>query len=180
VRAGFDEIQLDYVRFPSDGDTSLMRFTHKAAEPKAWTIARYVQFAAARLHKLHARISVDVFGLSATHELGVGQRPGRLAKYVDSVSPMVYPSHYSSGEFNMADPNHDPGLTVSLSLSDFRKALQGTSARIVPWLQDFSLGRTYTAADVEAQIYAARRYHTGGFLLWNAGGIYTPGVLTTP
>ena len=47
----------------------------------------------------------------------------------------------------------------------------------MPWLQDFSLGRTYTPADVAAQIAAARAHHTGGFMLWNAAGVYTSQAL---
>lgn len=180
ARAGFDEIQFDYVRFPSDGDLSLMRFSGAADEPKAWTIARYVHYASTRIHRLHARVSVDVFGLSATHELGIGQRPGRVARYVDAVYPMVYPSHYTAGEFNLPDPNAAPQATVSDSLRDFRRVLRGSHARLVPWLQDFSLGRTYTLADVRAQIEAARLNHPDGFLLWNAGGVYTDGALTGP
>ena len=55
------------------------------------------------------RVSVDVFGLSATHDLGIGQFPRRIARYVDAVYPMVYPSHYISGEYNIADPDAVPG-----------------------------------------------------------------------
>jgi hypothetical protein len=179
AKAGFDEIQLDYVRFPSDGDLARMRFPAQVGEAKAWTIARYVHFMSTRLHKLGVRVSIDVFGLSASRELGVGQKPARLARYVDAVSPMVYPSHYMPGELGITDPNGSPGPTVSASLSDFRRALRGTHARLVPWLQDFSLGRAYSAADVEAQIQAARYWHSAGFLLWNAGGIYTPGMLAS-
>jgi hypothetical protein len=178
--AGFDEIQLDYLRFPSDGDLALMRFPAQVGESKGWTIARYVHFVAARLHRRHVRVSIDVFGLSASRELGVGQRPGRLARYVDAVSPMVYPSHYHAGELGIADPNGSPGPTVSASLRDFRRALRGTHARLVPWLQDFSLGRTYGLADVQAQVAAVRRWNAAGFLLWNAGGVYTVGVLASP
>jgi hypothetical protein len=177
AKAGFDEIQLDYVRFPSDGDLTLMRFAAESGEAKTWTIARYVHFMSTRLHKLNVRVSIDLFGLSASRELGVGQKPARLARYVDAVSPMVYPSHYTPGELGIADPNGSPGPTVSASLSDFRRALRGTHARLVPWLQDFSLGRTYRAADVQDQIQAARYWHSAGFLLWNARGIYTPGIL---
>jgi len=177
AKAGFDEIQLDYVRFPSDGDLALMRFPAQVGEAKTWTIARYVHFMSTRLHRLNVRVSIDVFGLSASRELGVGQRPARLARYVDAVSPMVYPSHYTPGELGIDDPNGSPGPTVSASLSDFRRALRGTHARLVPWLQDFSLGRSYSAADVQAQIQAARYWHSAGFLLWNPFGLYTDGIL---
>jgi hypothetical protein len=93
---------------------------------------------------------------------------------------MVYPSHYNSGEYNLPDPNAVPGRTVTRSLLDFQTALEGRKARLTPWLQDFSLGRTYTADDVRAQIAAARALGTHGFLLWNAEGLYNAPALLPP
>jgi Putative glycosyl hydrolase domain len=178
VRAGFDEIQFDYVRFPSDGPIEEAVFPRQAKEPPGWTITRFVQYASSQLRPLGVRVSVDVFGLSATHELGIGQKPGRLAKYVDTVYPMVYPSHYNSGEFNLPDPSAAPGQTVAFSLRDFRNALLGRDAMLIPWLEDFSLsGGSRPPEDVWAQIRAARRFHTKGFLLWNPRGVYTEEVL---
>jgi hypothetical protein len=178
ARAGFDEIQFDYVRFPSDGPIENAVFPHKAAEPQGWTIARFVQYASSRLRPLGVRVSLDVFGLSATHDLGIGQVPRRLAKYVDAVYPMVYPSHYRSGEFNLSDPSSSPGKTVAFSLRDFRNALLGRHAMLIPWLEDFSLtSARRPPEEVRAQIEAARRYHAKGFLLWNPEGVYTEEVL---
>jgi hypothetical protein len=178
ARDGFDEIQFDYVRFPSDGPIENAVFAGKAAEPQGWTIARFVQYASLQLKPLGVRVSVDVFGLSATRELGVGQKPRRLAKYVDAVYPMVYPSHYNSGEFNLPDPSSVPGRTVAFSLRDFRNELIGRRAMLIPWLEDFSLSAgTRPASEVQAQINATRRYHTKGFLLWNPEGVYTEEVL---
>jgi hypothetical protein len=180
VKAGFDEIQFDYVRFPSDGDLSLIRYPGAHPQPMSWTIPAFTQYAAHRLHPLGARVSVDVFGLAATHDLGIGQLPRRISRYVDAVYPMVYPSHYNPGEYNLADPNAVPGETVSHSLLDFQTALEGRKARLTPWLQDFSLGRTYTLDDVRAQVQAARLRKANGFLLWNAEGLYTAAVLQPP
>jgi hypothetical protein len=180
VKAGFDEIQFDYVRFPSDGDLSLIRYPGVHSQPMSWTIPAFTQYAAHRLHPLGARVSVDVFGLSATQDLGIGQLPRRISRYVDAVYPMVYPSHYTPGEYNLADPNAEPGETVSHSLLDFQTALEGRKARLTPWLQDFSLGRTYTLADVRAQVRAARLRHADGFLLWNAEGRYDVAALKPP
>jgi hypothetical protein len=177
ARAGFDEIQFDYVRFPSDGDLSLIRYPGIHPQPMKWTIPAFVQYAVSRLHPLGARVSVDVFGLSATRDLGIGQLPRRVSRYVDAVYPMVYPSHYNAGEYGLSVPDDWPGQTVSHSLGDFRRALEGRQIRLVPWLQDFSLGRTYTLQDVRDQIFAARAHHTDGFLLWNPNGEYTPGAL---
>ncbi len=177
AKAGFDEIQFDYVRFPSDGDLSLIRYPGSHHQPMKWTIPAFVQYAAARLHPLGVRVSVDVFGLSATRDLGIGQLPRRVSRYVDTVYPMVYPSHYNAGEYGLDVPDNWPGQTVSHSLSDFRRALEGRRTRLVPWLQDFSLRRQYTLEDVRDQIIAARVHHTNGFLLWNPEGVYTAGAL---
>jgi hypothetical protein len=180
VKAGFDEIQFDYVRFPSDGDLSLIRYPGVHPQPMSWTIPAFVQYARKRLHPLGALVSVDVFGLAATHDLGIGQVPRRISRYVDAVYPMVYPSHYNPGEYNLSDPDAAPGQTVTRSLLDFQTALEGRTARLTPWLQDFSLGRTYSLGDVKAQVRAARSLRAHGFLLWNAEGLYDAAALQPP
>ena len=177
ARAGFDEIQYDYVRFPSDGDIDSIVFPNKTSTAPGWVIAEFVHYASKRLKPLGVRISTDVFGLAATRDLGIGQIPKRISKYVDAVYPMVYPSHYGSGEYGLEDPNSSPGPTVEWSLADFRRELRQSDAQLIPWLQDFSYGRTYGLADVKAQIEAARLMGARGYLLWNPLGIYTPGAL---
>ena len=178
VQAGFDEIQFDYVRFPSDGDIESAVFPGKRNEPMAITIARFVHYATNRLKPLGARVSVDVFGLSATRNLGIGQSPRRLAKIVDAIYPMVYPSHYGPGEYGLASPASVPGRTVGRSLRDFRWQMRGGKAQLIPWLEDFSFSGSPTYEHVRDQIRAARRWDSGGFLLWNAAGVYTEGALT--
>ena len=140
-------------------------------------IAEFVHYAVKRLKPLGVRVSADVFGLSATRELGIGQVPRRIGRYLDAIYPMVYPSHFGPGEYGLDDPNGNPGATVAYALRDFNRQLAETNARIIPWLQDFSWNRTYTLADLQAQIDSARRAKTGGYLLWNAAGTYTPGAL---
>ena len=180
AKLGFDEIQFDYVRFPSDGDISQIRYPGKHAQPMGWTIPMFLRYARSRLKPLGVRISTDVFGLSATRNLGIGQFPRRISRFVDAIYPMVYPSHYVHGEYNIVEPDTRPGTTVAYSLRDFRNAVRGSRAKLIPWLQDFSLGRTYTLADVQDQIQAARLEHTKGFMLWNAVGVYTVKALSTP
>ncbi|HEX9380074.1 MAG TPA: putative glycoside hydrolase [Gaiellaceae bacterium] len=180
ARLGFDEIQFDYVRFPSDGDISQIRYPGVHSQPMGWTIPLFLKYARSRLKPLGVRISVDVFGLSATRDLGIAQFPRRIAPFVDTIYPMVYPSHYVSGEYNIIDPNSRPGTTVAYSLRDFRDKLRGRKTKLIPWLQDFSLGRTYTLADVQDEIQAARLEHVKGFMLWNAAGVYTVKALSTP
>jgi hypothetical protein len=76
ARAGFDEIQFDYVRFPTDGDTSQAVFRGRVGESQAVTISRFLRYARSRLRPLGVRVSADVFGLAATRDLGIGQAPG--------------------------------------------------------------------------------------------------------
>jgi len=178
ARAGFDEIMFDYVRFPTDGVAPEV-YPGKTAEAKSEVIDRFVEAAAARLRPLGVRVSAAVFGLSATRDLGIGQRPRLLAKHLDTIYPMVYPSHYVSGEYGIPDPSAEPDRTVSFSLLDFRKKLEGRTARIVPWLQDFF---DYSLSDVKAQISAVRRAHNvdphvKGFMLWNSEGVYTDAAI---
>ncbi len=178
AKAGFDEIQFDYVRFPSDGDLSQVVYRHKRSEPKGTTIARFLQYASSRLHPLGVRVSADVFGLAATHDLGIGQVPKRLAPYVDALYPMVYPSHYSSGEYGIADPDAYPGRTVARALLDFRRQLKSAGMSLIPWLQDFSLAHPYSLVEVSDEIAATRRQHMRGFMLWNPEGLYTREALS--
>jgi hypothetical protein len=178
ARAGFDEIMFDYVRFPTDGTVPAV-YSKQNGQAKWEVIARFVEYAAKRLKPLGVELSAAVFGLSATRDLGIGQRPRLLAKHLDALYPMVYPSHYVSGEYGISDPSADPARTVSFSLLDFRKKLEGRDARIVPWLQDFF---GYTLEDVEDQISAVQRAgnidpHVSGFMLWNSDGVYTNAAL---
>jgi hypothetical protein len=178
AKAGFDEIQFDYVRFPSDGDVSQIVYRHKVREPKGETVARFLRYASSQLHPLGVRVSADVFGLAATHDLGIGQVPKKVAPYVDALYPMVYPSHFGSGEYGIQDPDAYPGRTVARALLDFRRQLKGTGMLLIPWLQDFSLAHPYTLIEVTDQIAATRRQHAGGFLLWNPEGVYTREALS--
>jgi hypothetical protein len=180
AKAGFDEIQFDYIRFPTDGSVQSAVYAGKREEKRHATIARFLEYAHGRLEPLGVRMSADVFGLSATRNMGIGQTPRKLARYLDAIYPMVYPSHYGPGELGLEDPNAEPGRTVALSLRDFAADLTGQKTRLVPWLQDFSLGREYSKDDVRLQILAARDASADGYLLWNPSGVYTRGVLSPP
>jgi hypothetical protein len=177
AEAGFDEIQFDYVRFPTDGDVSAAVYDPQLRASKPKVIAGFLEYASERLKPLGVRVSADLFGLSATRNMGIGQKPSLLAEHVDALYPMVYPSHFGPGEYDLPDPNGQPGRTVALALRDFDVAMRGSGTRLVPWLQDFSLGRTYTLQDVREQIQAARDAGAEGFMLWNAEGVYTRAAL---
>ncbi|HXG76978.1 MAG TPA: putative glycoside hydrolase [Gaiellaceae bacterium] len=177
ARAGFDEIMFDYVRFPSDGDVRAARYANPRGLRKHEAVPAFLRFASARLAPLGVRVSAAVFGLSAVRDLGIGQLPRRMAPHLDAVYGMTYPSLFGSGELGLADPSATPGETVRRALARFRRAIRGSDALLLAWVQDFSFSRQYGLEQVRAQIDAARHAGVKGFLLWNAEGVYTDGAL---
>lgn len=170
---GFDEIMFDYVRYPTDGDTSAIVFDDPGA-PRDKTITDFLKRAKRELGPRNVQVSAAFFGLAASENLGIGQNPARVRNVLDAVYPMVYPSHFYSGQFNIADPNAAPGETVAAAMADWRRRLNGGDAVIRPWLQDFPYGSTdYDYSEVRAQIDAADVTGAAGWLLWNANCVYT-------
>jgi peptidoglycan/xylan/chitin deacetylase (PgdA/CDA1 family) len=102
-----------------------------------------------------------------------------MAREVDYVSPMVYPSHWAPQEYGVEDPERQPYAIVRRSLLDFRRAVRGSGARVVPWLQDFSLGVEYGDREVRAQIDATRAAGIDEYLLWDPRVTYAGGALTS-
>ena len=169
--SGVDEVQFDYVRFPSEGALSDMRFPGKVKEPMDATIPRFLAAARKALKPYDVKLGVDVFGLAADHDLGIGQNVARIGKHVDVISPMLYPNHYTAGELGITDPNADPSSTIALSMGTFRSQLIASpNVKLRPWLQDFG---GYKLTQVNAQASAAKRQGAIGWMLWNAGMEYT-------
>jgi hypothetical protein len=178
VELGFEEIQFDYVRFPSDGNTKLCRYSQKHSSITATTaLVEFLTYAKQQLSP--TPVSIDVFGLtpSVNHDMGIGQRFLQMAEVVDYISPMMYPSHYRKGEYGIPDPNKEPYKTVFKTISDAKKLLGENYHKLRPYLQDFSLGYKYGPQEVKAQIKAC--YDNGIFdwLLWDPKCKYTLEVI---
>ena len=173
---GFDEIMFDYVRYPTDGDASKIAFKDPG-RPRQDTITSFLKHASAKLKPQGVHVSAAFFGLAATDDLGIGQWPGKLRNTLDAVYPMIYPSHFTDGQFGIDKPGDKPGPTIAAAMSDWRRKTNGGTMQIRPWLQDFTLGGIpYGAREVREQIAAADRTGAGGWLLWNAQCIYSAGV----
>jgi hypothetical protein len=171
ARLGVDEILYDYLRRP-DGPTDSMVFPGLRGPPEA-AIVRFLSESRAALAGTGTLVGASVFGVAATRPEEVAQDIPKMAREVDYIAPMVYPSHWGPGEYEVDDPNGEPYQIVLRSTQDFVKQVRGTGARVVPWLQDFSLGRTYGANEVRAQIRAARDAGADEFILWDAAVTYT-------
>jgi hypothetical protein len=170
---GFEEIQFDYIRFPSDGDIKNCRYSQVHNSTSATqALIDFIQYAK---KELTITVSVDVFGLtpSVEHDMGIGQRFLKLAAASDFISPMMYPSHYARNEYGIKEPNAEPYKTVFRTVSDAKKLLKENARKLRPYLQDFSLGHNYGAEKVKSQIKAC--YDNGVFdwLLWDPKCKYT-------
>jgi hypothetical protein len=167
-RLGFDEVQFDYVRFPSDGDVSVLGYDQPVdAAVRSETIAAFLAEARERLHAEGCPVSADVFAivLSVDNDQGIGQRLEELSAAVDALSPMIYPSHYSPGWLGFDDPNDHPGEVVRQALDYGLPRMEGGMLR--PWLQAFY----YDAGQIAEEIAQAEEYGLG-WILWNATSDY--------
>ncbi|MGN7760660.1 putative glycoside hydrolase [Paenibacillus sp. 22594] len=189
VKLGFKEIQFDYVRFPEGFEkrADTLKYT-KSDRPRVEIISDFVKYAKTELGPLGVRVSVDIFGYAASVPAaeGIGQDFVKISKNVDVISPMIYPSHYSTGWFDVKDPDKNPYATIKGSMVDTHKKLDplGSYKPIIrPWIQDFTaswLGSghyvKYGKQQVEDQIRALKEKNVDEFLLWNANNRYTSGV----
>jgi hypothetical protein len=171
---GFDEIQFDYVRFPTDGDiTTVVYDIPVDEETRTETIAAFLSEARERINQAGCAVSADIFAivLSVPDDQGLGQMPEDLSYAVDAISPMIYPSHYSPGWLGFDDPNDHPEEVVTQALDAGSPRFLG-GAVLRPWLQAFY----YDASQVQAQITVAEERDLG-WMLWNAVSDFVDGAV---
>jgi len=178
ISFGFDEVNFDYIRFPSDGPMSQMQFFGYGGKSKAYVMQEFFKYLYENLKTEPAYISGDLFGFTTerTDDMNIGQQIEDAALYFDYVCPMVYPSHYPSGYLNLKNPAADPYKVVKYALTKGEESIEpieNVRAKIRPWLQNFDMGAKYTPAMVDLQIKAASEAETYGYLLWNARNVYT-------
>jgi hypothetical protein len=172
IRLGFQEIQFDYVRFTSDGNTKRCVYPFSNEQAPEDLIREFLKYAKDKLAVYQVPTAADIFGLttSADADLGIGQRFEKIIGNVDVVCPMVYPSHYIPGNFGLKNPNAQPYQTVFQSISDAKKRMEqagNTTTQLRPWLQDFSLGVHYGKAEIQAQIKAVKDAGINEWIFWN-------------
>jgi len=180
VEKGFKEIQLDYIRFPSDGATVNAIYPAQNEWDRAQTIEEFLAFMRKEMEPYEVPLSVDIFGLTTSvteGDMGIGQKIVGMSEQVDYICPMVYPSHYIPGNFGLKNPDRQPYETVFYSLKNAKERVGHTGVKIRPWLQDFSLQSVYTAEEVRAQIKATYDNNIQEWILWNAGNRYTRAAL---
>jgi hypothetical protein len=182
---GFDEIQFDYVRFPSDGPISALSFDEltssdyygDAAEKKRVdTIAAFLEEAHRRLNPMGCAVAADIFAitLESSSDEGIGQSPAVFSNYVDVLSPMIYTYTYGSGWKGWADPTEHSSELVAAALDAGIPRLQGM-ALYRPWLQ-----RAFLEDSEIRGVQQVAEARDLGWMLWSAGTIFDAGHLPPP
>jgi len=182
---GFDEVQLDYVRFYSDGpyaeaDTNLPN-SQSFRLPAMQRVLRVVSEAMATKR---AFLGADVFPISfiLDDDQGIGQRPEVVMPYVDYANPMTYPSHFGPGVFGFEVPNDHPFEVVDQTLEIMNEQAREWPVAIRPWIQDFGYGPfpPYTPEQVRAEMDAADARGAHGWMIWNPRAAFSEPALGPP
>jgi hypothetical protein len=191
---GFDEINLDYIRFPTDGALSDMTFPisgERAKTDKPGIVGDFYRYITSELHKDDIPVSGDLFGIIMVTSVDIktlGQDMHTALETFDYVSPMVYPSHFYKGTAGYDNPAVHPGeiiyysMAAGIKIADEVASSTGQStstirAKYRPFYQDFDMGATYTADMVRAQITAGEKLGIKSWMLWDPANKYTPSAL---
>jgi hypothetical protein len=172
---GFDELQFDYLRFPSDGAIGELTYAQESTlESRCQAIEEFCARLRSELKPYAVVLSADLFGLtvwvSPEEDMGIGQRVIDIAPYMDYVSPMLYPATFVGGNLGYEDPLLHPYQVVYRSCVEVGKR---TNTRVRPWLQHYSYNNvTYGVEEMRLQKQAAADAKTHGWMFWNAAGRY--------
>lgn len=184
AKAGFNEIQFDYVRFPASNGGKLdakLNYRNTKNESKPETIQKYLKYAKERLNVLGVYTSADVYGQVGTFsdDMGLGQHWEAVTQVVDYISPMMYPSHYGNGAYGIAVPDAQPYKTIYHSLKDSinRNENVNSPAVIRPWIQAFTAKWVkgyipYNEKEIREQIKAMNDLGVTEYLLWSPSNNY--------
>lgn len=178
AQSGVDEIQFDYIRFPTLGPVESTKYNFDEENIEKYEIIRnFIARTHDRLRPYGTKLSLDVYGVIAWNDgydsRSTGQRMECLGPYIDVVYPMVYPSHFGPGFAGYDNPGDYPYYFVAESIRLFRYYLEGTDTVIRPWLQAFSWRvSNYGWWYVDEQVKAAHDEGVDEYALWNAGNRY--------
>ncbi|HJN93673.1 MAG TPA: putative glycoside hydrolase, partial [Dehalococcoidia bacterium] len=177
--AWFEEIQYDYVRFPTDPGVVVRN--NATPEQRSAVITQFAQDASIAIHAAGSAIAIDTFGQTTMifHDGGIGQVLEDLAPFLDYYSPMVYPSTWTTGWFDLVYPPSDPFRVVARSVAQAVERLAPFDIVVRPWLQDFHDYQAqklfYGPAQVRVQIDASAQAGGSGFMLWDPSLNYQTG-----
>ena len=169
---GFDELNFDYIRFPSDGDVGAIVYEEEnTLETRTTAIREFMTRLSEALRPTGVFVSADVFGLTLwvvpDSDMRIGQRVIDVAPQVDYLAPMVYPSTFITGNLGYDNPSAEPYGVVYRS-QEQAETLVPPYVKVRPWLQ----GYWYSLDEMRQLKQAAIDSQSTGWSWWNAGGKY--------
>lgn len=181
IATGADDIQLDYIRFPSEGDTSnIIAKNNVNNEEKYKSVETYLKEISQITDRRNISFSADIFGIvlwnnPKTTE-ALGQHLLMFMRYVDVICPMLYPSHFHSGFDGIANPGENPYLFMAKGCQkflDFHKEHDHYQVKVTPWIQAFNyMSPNYDENYILEQIKACKDKNMDGVFAWNARNDY--------
>jgi len=166
---GFDELNFDYIRFPSDGDMKAAVYSFGAGKSKAEALEEFFKYLHDNLKSENPQgdaswvpmMSADLFGYVTVHDddLGIGQILERALPYFDYIDPMVYPSHYNSGFAGLKNVNSDTYKVVAVSMNTAVARTTATTTR------NAFLGAV-AIASTSPQLYEKKSYPASAMRPW--------------
>ncbi len=180
---GFDEINFDYIRYPSDGNMKDINYHLKQGETRSDNIEKFFKYISTEIKKdKNIPMSADLFGLTteSLDDMGIGQVWEKALPYFDFLCPMVYPSHYPPGHAGFKNPSLHPYEVINealLGAISKTEKVQGDKNKIRPWLQDFNLGAVYTKDLIQLEMKAVYDNKLKSWMLWDPANVYTPSAL---
>ncbi len=198
---GFDEINFDYIRYPSDGDMAAAVYMKRDGKTKQELLEDFFKYLHEKVAPTGMVTSADLFGMTTTNtdDLNIGQVLERTLPYFDYIAPMVYPSHYPPGFNGYKNVNEHSYDIIHYSMSEAVRRTMATTttveasahtpiastspqlyskpaysaSKMRPWLQDFDYPVEYTPAMVAAQIKANEDVGLNSYLFWDPANKYS-------
>ncbi len=174
AKVGFDEINFDYIRFPTREGLSYSKESNQ--ENRIQAIGEFLDEAQKRLRKYGVFISADTYGniCWTDDDNNIGQTVESLAQHADYLAPMLYPSGFASGSFNFQHPSEYPHAVIYRSIKHIENIIE--PKRVRPWLQYFKdyahKKRNYGNFEVNEQIRATKDVQTSGWMMWSPSSSY--------
>jgi hypothetical protein len=176
---GFDELNFDYIRFPSDGNMEDIAYPWTGKVEKKEALRQFFGYLYKSFRSVGVKTSADLFGMTTTNkdDLNIGQYLEFALPYFDFISPMVYPSHYPPNWNGYKEPEEKPYEVVKYSMDKAVGRASTTPLKLRPWLQDFGLRVHYDEKMVRAQISAVYDSGLNSWMLWSPSNRYTEEAL---
>lgn len=197
---GFDELNFDYIRYPSDGPMSEAQYNWSEGKSKPQALEEFFAYLHEELKGTGMKTSADLFGMVTTNtdDLNIGQVLERALPYFDYIAPMVYPSHYPKGFHGYTDVNANAYNIVKFAMTEAVRRTTATTSKVDamthtrigtstpalyskpaypaskmrPWIQSFDYPVPYTPVMVAEQLKAMRDSGLDSYYVWDPANKY--------